>query len=39
MLRFAKFKDKDNKKEGGLVKFEDGNDKKRGGVSGFANLI
>jgi hypothetical protein len=29
---FAKFKDKDNKKEGGLVKFKDKNDKKRRGV-------
>lgn len=32
MSSFAKFRDKDNKKEGGLVKFKDENDKKRGGV-------
>ncbi len=37
MSSFAKFKDKDNRKEGGLVKFKDENDKK-GGVLGFANL-
>jgi len=29
---FAKFKDKDNKKEGDLVKFKDENDNKRRGV-------
>lgn len=38
MSSFAKFKDKDNKKEGGLVKFKDENDKK-GGVLGLQTSL
>ncbi len=38
MSSFAKFKDKDNKKERGFVKFKDKNDLKKRGVLVFANL-